>query len=141
MRRRTLFRMGLLGVTTAVFAPRVVLASESPHNPFKSPLAGSVFYTKDMPGRWAGKQGGHVPAIERSGNRIEVTTGHPMDGFNHYIVKHMILDEHFKFVREVMFNPGKDAPISQHDIGSLKNAVYALSMCNKHDVWLNALEL
>jgi superoxide reductase len=133
--------MGLLGTTAAVIAPRIVLANPSPVNPFKSPLAGSLFYTADSPGRWAGKEGGHVPTIGRSGNTIEVTTGHEMDGFNHYIIKHTILDENFAFLRETMFNPEKDSPVSQHDVSGLQNVVYALSLCNKHDAWLNALEL
>lgn len=141
MNRRALMRMGLLGTATAVFAPRVVLASESVVNPFQSPLAGSIFYTADAPGRWAGKQGGHVPMIERTGSAIEVTTGHPMDGYNHYIIKHVILDQHFAFVREIMFDPAKDSPVSEHDIAGLEHVVYAVSLCNKHDAWLNALEL
>jgi superoxide reductase len=64
-----------------------------------------------------------------------------MNGFIHYIVKHVILDENLAFVRETMFNPETDSPVSEHDIGSLKNVVYAVSLCNKHDAWVNALEL
>ena len=141
MHRRALMRMGFLGAATAVFAPRAVFASGSPADPFQSPLAGSVFYTAQAPGRWDGKQGGHVPIIERAGNAIEVTTSHPMDGYDHYIVKHVILDQHFAFVREVMFDPAKDAPVSEHDIAGLEHVVYAISLCNKHDAWLGALEL
>lgn len=139
MNRRTLLQLGLAGATTAVFVPQPVFASRL--NPLKSPLAGSVFYTKEAPGRWAGKEGGHVPTIERSNNMIEVTTGHEMNGFVHYIIKHVILDENLGFVRETLFNPEKDSPVSQHDISGLKNVVYAISLCNKHDAWLNALEL
>jgi superoxide reductase len=139
--RRRLFGYALLGTASTVIAPRLVLANDSPANPFKSPFAGGLYYTMDKPGRWAGKQGGHTPTFERSGAKIEITTGHPMDGFVHYIIKHVILDEHFAFVGETMFDPAKDAPISEHDIGSLKNVVYAVSFCNKHDAWLNALEL
>jgi len=141
MDRRTLLQFGLVGAVTTVIAPRIVLANPSAGNPFKSPLAGSVFYTHDSPGRWAGKEGGHTPMIERSGGTIEVTTGHPMDGYVHYIVKHTLFDENFQFVHETMFDPMKDSPISQHDIGGLKNVVYVVSLCNKHDAWLNALEL
>lgn len=141
MRRRTLLKMGLFGTTAAVFAPRVALSSQNPANPFSSPLAGSIFHTVDSPGRWAGKEGLHVPAIERSGSTIEVVTSHEMDGFNHYIVKHTVLDENFGFVGETMFDPETDSPVSRHDIRDLRNVVYALSMCNKHDMWLNAFDL
>ena len=82
-----------------------------------------------------------MPRIERSGSTIEITTGHEMDGFNHYIVKPVILDERFGFVRETMFNPETNAPVSQHDIGVLKNVVYAISLCNKHDAWLIVIEI
>ena len=141
MKRRDLLCVGLTAATSTVFVPRSVFAAGTPLNPFNSPLAGTLFYTADMPGRWSGKQAGHVPQIERSGDAIEVTTGHEMDGFNHYIIKHVILDENFNFVRETMFNPGTDSPVSEHDIAGLKQRVYALSVCNKHDSWLAALDL
>ena len=141
MNRRMMMKMGLVGTAAAVIAPRAVLAETPMGDPFKSPFAGALFYTADAPGRWAGKQGGHVPMIERSGSTIKVTTGHEMDGFNHYIIKHIIMDDGFGFVDETMFNPESDAPISQHEIGGLKNLVYAISLCNKHDAWLNVIEL
>jgi superoxide reductase len=139
MNRRTLLQLALASATTAVLVPQPVFARSL--NPLKSPLAGSIYYTKEVPGRWAGKEGGHVPKVERSGNMIEVTTGHEMNGFVHYIIKHVILDENLGFVSETMFNPEKDSPVSQHDISGLENVVYAISLCNKHDAWLNALEL
>ena len=40
-----------------------------------------------------------------------------------------------------MFDPDKESPVSQHDIGGLMNVIYAVSLCNKHDAWLNALAL
>lgn len=79
--------------------------------------------------------------IERNGNSIQVTTGHEMDGFVHYIIKHVILNEQLEFIREQMFNPEKDSPISEHDISGLQDVVYAVSLCNKHDAWLNALTI
>jgi len=82
----------------------------------KSPLAGSVFYTMDSPGRWAKKAVAHVPQIERSGDKIEVSTGHPMDGHVHYIVKHVVLDE--KFRRDVFVKAGA-APGSAWGTASL----------------------
>ena len=141
MKRRDLIRLGVLTTATTLFAPASMLAAAGTANPLASPLAGSVFYTRERPGRWAGKEAGHTPTFKRSGATITVTTGHGMDGYVHYIVKHVILDEHFGFVRETMFDPAKDAPISRHDIGGLKNAVYALSLCNKHDAWVNVLGL
>jgi superoxide reductase len=140
MRRRLFLKgLGLVGIGSALALPRPAAAGGD--DPMTSPYAGSLFYTNDATGRWAGKEGGHVPSITRNGASIEVTTGHEMDGFVHYIVKHIILDENLQFVREQMFDPERDSPISEHDIGGLDNVVYALSVCNKHDAWLNALRL
>ena len=140
MDRRTVLKLGFAGAAGSLFIPHGVLAAEA-DSAVTSRLAGGVFYTKDRPGRWAKKVGGHLPMIERAGSRIQVTTGHPMKGFKHYIVKHTILDDKFQVVAEKMFDPLKDAPVSAHDIGELRNRVYVLSMCNIHDVWLNSLWL
>jgi superoxide reductase len=38
-----------------------------------------------------------------------------------------------------MFNPDKDkAAISTFTLENYSGAIYALSMCNKHDLWLNS---
>lgn len=140
MERRTLLTLGAASATGGFFVPGLASAGEAT-DPFKSPLAGSLYYTKERPGRWAGKQGGHVPTIERSGRKIEVSTGHEMDAFNHYIIKHVILDENFNFVEEKMFDPRKDSPVSEHDVSGLREMVYAMSLCNKHDAWLNVIAL
>ncbi len=70
-----------------------------------------------------------------------MTTGHEMKGFDHYIVKHQLFDENFQFFDEVMFNPADDLPVSEHSIAGKRNVVYALSVCNIHDSWLNVIEL
>ena len=116
-------------------------ASAAVTDPMISPLAGTLLYPMDVPGRWTGKESGHVPSMERNGNSVEVITGHEMDGFKHYIIKHVILDAQLQFVREQTFNPETDSPISEHDIGGLQDVVYAVSLCNKHEAWLNALVL
>ena len=79
--------------------------------------------------------------IKDNNNNIEITTGHEMNGYEHYIIKHMLFDESFNLIREIMFNPENDSPISNHDISQLKNKIYALSLCNKHDAWLNAYNI
>jgi superoxide reductase len=140
MDRRTMLHLGLAGVSGSLFVSRGVLAAG--HDTVcDSKMAGGVYYTKEQPGRWSGKIGGHLPMIERVGSKITVTTGHAMTGFQHYIVKHMVLDSNFQFVTERMFDPTKDAPVSIHDIGKLRETVYVASMCNVHDVWLSSLHL
>ena len=103
------------------------------------PLAGSLYYTSEVPGRWKNRASAHIPSIEKSRNKIEVQTGHEMRGFEHYIVKHSVFDENFNLISEKLFDPSKDIPISNHDITGVRNMVFALSVCNKHDSWLNDL--
>lgn len=79
--------------------------------------------------------------VERSASAVEITTGHEMDGYTHYIVKHTLLDADLNFVAETMFDPEKDAPISQHSIKGLSGPLYALSLCNKHDLWVTSFTL
>ena len=140
LNRRLVLRAGLIGAASPVVL-NAVPAAAAGNDPMASGLAGTVFYTSEHPGRWAGKEGGHAPMIERSASNIEVTTGHPMDGYVHYIVKHTLLDQNLNFIGETMFDPEKDSPVSQHSVAGLEGAVYALSMCNKHDLWITAFTL
>ena len=43
--------------------------------------------------------------------------------------------------RRRYFDPEKDTPTTDHDVSSLRNVVYAISMCNKHDLWLGAIKV
>lgn len=139
MDRRRFLHLGALGGAASIMLPTRVLAGSV--SPTAAPLAGSVYYTADAPGRWSGKQAGHVPLIEISGSRVQVATAHGMEGYEHYIVKHVLLDEHLGFVGETLFNPETDSPISEYDLANLENRIFAVSLCNKHDAWLSVLEL
>ena len=123
---------------TGLYLPKAVFADTDIIN---SSLAGKVFYTENNPGRWAKKVNGHLPTFIKDNNNIEITTGHEMNGYEHYIIKHMLFDESFNLIREIMFNPENDSPISNHYISQLKNKIYALSLCNKHDAWLNSYNI
>ncbi|MBY6185360.1 class II SORL domain-containing protein [Marinobacter hydrocarbonoclasticus] len=139
MQRRELIRLGLVGAAATLVAPRQVLAGVQ-----GSPMAGGVYYTKDAPGRWSKKVAGHLPVIEvdKDAGKIKVITGHEMKGYEHYIVKHTLLDADFNYIDERMFDPMKDAaPISEYALAGYSGPLYALSMCNKHDVWLNMIEV
>jgi superoxide reductase len=135
MDRRGFIRLSAFGASAGIIAPASVLASSSS-------MAGGVYYTKDAPGRWNKKVGGHLPTIEVSGKNIQVTTSHPFDGYNHYIIKHMILNDKFEFIVENMFDPMKDkAPISQFSLDDYSGRIHVLSACNIHDTWLNIAEV
>ena len=142
MDRRNFIRLATTGSVIGIIAPKTVLASSSP----SVVGAGGLFYTKDVPGRWSQKAAGHLPNIEVSkgdgGVSLQVVTPHGMEGYDHYIVKHLLLDKDFKFIDEHMFDPMKDkSPISQFVLGDRQGVVNVLSVCNKHDSWLNTVEV
>lgn len=141
MDRRSFIRLGILGVGAGIVAPKIVLAGAD-----GASMAGGLYYTKDAPGRWSKKVAGHLPAIElekgAEGLMVRVTTGHEMKGYEHYIIKHVLLDNNYRFLQENMFDPMKDpAPISTFTLASYSGPLYALSVCNKHDTWLNMIEV
>jgi superoxide reductase len=142
MDRRSFIRLTAIGGSAGWIVPSAVLA-ELP----QPPAAGGLYYTKDAPGRWSSKVQTHLPLIEKEktdgGLGIRVITPHEMKGCEHYIVKHVLLDSRFQFLQEHLFDPQKDkSPISSFDLkGDQKGPLYALSMCNLHDVWLNMLEV
>lgn len=141
MNRRNFIYLGTAGSAMLVL-PNVSFGVEVP----KLVGAGNLFYTKDAPGRWKGKEAGHLPqmAVEKLDNtlKVTVTTEHVMKFHEHYIVKHQLLDENFQYLDEKMFtDPEKDKdPTSVHELVDYKGSLlYALSFCNKHDTWLNVV--
>ena len=135
MNRRGFICVSALGTAAGLMAPVSVLASTPS-------MAGGVYYTKDAPGRWSKKIGGHLPIIEVTGKTIQVTTPHGMTGYEHYIVKHTVLNDKFEYMTEKMFDPLKDkAPISQFDLGDYSGRIHVLSVCNKHDTWMNLADV
>ena len=140
MDRRHFIRFGLVGIGAGIVAPQITLAAA------KANVAGGIYYTKDAPGRWSKKVSGHLPHLQLQKNGanaiIEVATGHEMKGYEHYIVKHILLDKDFKFIAEHMFIPNKDKQaLSKFTVTGYTGPLHALSVCNKHDTWLNTIEV
>ena len=138
MERRDFFRWGAAGLGATLITPEWALAKNVKPTPVSD-----IYYTKASPGRWKDKVGTHLPSIgiEKSGSKItvKVVTSHEMKGFEHYIVKHVLLDQNYKFIDEHLFNPEKDkTAVSSFTLDNYNGAIYALSMCNKHDLWLNS---
>jgi len=139
MDRRRFIRFTLAGVGAGVVAPRLVLASAA-----ESSMAGGLYFTADAPGRWSQKVLSHLPNIEvdKQAARVRVLTRHTMEEYDHYIVKHIVLDENFGFVAEKMFNPLQDKePVSEFDLADYRGRIHVLSVCNQHDTWLNIAEV
>ena len=107
----------------------------------KGPLAGSIYYTKYKPGKWKNLINSHIPHIIKKGNLLQVVTPHEMRGYEHYITKHIVLDKKLNIISEKAFDPSKDTPTSSHNIAGYADKVFVLSICNKHDTWLNLLNL
>ncbi len=138
MKRRNFIGWGVVGLGSTVIAPAWVSAKVVQHN-----HVSDIYFTKDSPGRWKEKIAGHLPSIgiEKSGSKItiKVVTSHEMKGYEHYIVKHVLLDQNYKFLNEHLFNPDKEqAAVSSFTLENYSGSIYALSMCNKHDLWLNS---
>lgn len=141
MERRDFIRLGVAGVGAGIVAPAMALADSG-----KQVGAGNIYYTKDAPGRWGDKVATHAPniEIEKAGSKVtvKIVTAHEMKGYEHYIVKHVLLDQNYKFIDEYLFNPTKDkTAISTYTLHDYSGPIYALSMCNKHDLWLNGAQV
>lgn len=143
MDRRNFIRLGIAGTTGMLVAPRAVLAAGTGADPR---MAGSIFHTSEAPGRWNKKVSSHLPniAVEKSadGALIQVETRHTIEGYNHYIVKHMVLDQNYQFLDEHMFDPLKEEhPMSSFTLKDYSGPIYVLSVCNIHDTWMNMAEV
>jgi len=143
MDRRNFIRLGISATAGTLVVPRAVLATAPAVDPR---MAGSVFYTGEAPGRWSKKVSSHLPNIEIAktpdGTNIQIETRHTVEGYNHYIVKHIVLDQDYQFVAEHMFDPIKDKhPVSTFPLQAYSGPVYVLSVCNVHDTWMNMAEI
>ena len=103
--------------------------------------AGSTFpanliYTKEAPGRWAGKQGGHAPIVTVEGRKVKVLTSHPMSQ-KHYIVKHTLMTCEGKILGEKTFANTDSAAESSYELPEgVEGTLWVTSFCNIHDLWL-----
>ncbi len=138
MKRRNFIQ---LGVGAGLVASWPSLAE-----PRQLPITADLIYSQNSQGRWAGKASTHTPTIEidktDGSTKIHLITAHEMNGYDHYIVKHVLLDKQYQFMAEHLFNPTQEnVARSVFTVGNYTGLVYALSLCNKHDLWLNTTEL
>jgi superoxide reductase len=144
MKRRDFIRLSVASAGASLIAPTMILADDDlADDDNKQSASRDIYYTKEAPGRWKDKVATHLPVIEATkveGNTtLKVVTPHEMKGCEHYIVKHVLLDKNYKFIDEHLFDPNKDnAAVSTFTLKNYSGTVYALSMCNKHDLWLNS---
>lgn len=138
MQRRNFIKWSAASIGASLFLPEWVAAKDVVAAPISD-----IYYTKESPGRWKDKVAGHLPSIgiEKAKGKItvKVATAHEMKGYEHYIVKHVLLDKNYKFIDEHLFNPEKDkAAVSTFALDQYSGVIFVLSMYNKHDLWLNS---
>ncbi len=141
MERRDFIRLSVASAGASLIAPALTLAAGDE----QATASRDIYYTKEAPGRWAAKVATHLPTIEitkaEDVTTVKIVTPHEMKGYEHYIVKHVLLDKNYKFIDEHLFDPTKDsAAVSTFTLKNYSGALYALSLCNKHDLWLNSAE-
>ena len=117
------------------------LKSEDNSYIMNGPLAGSLYYTSEKPGRWKNLTSSHKPIILKKNDTIEITTNHEMRGFEHYIIKHVVFDKEFNIISEKKFDPSKSIAKSIHNIRGYSEKIYVLSVCNLHDSWLSSISI
>lgn len=142
MERRNFIKLGVASVGAGIVVPASVLAEK----PKQQAVISDIYYTQESPGRWSEKVAGHLPSIgieKKEGKVIvKVVTAHEMKDYDHYIVKHVLLDKNYKFLDEYLFNPTKDkVAISTFTLDNYSGDLHVLSMCNKHDLWLNSAKV
>jgi len=101
-----------------------------------STFPAALVYTKEAPGRWAGKEGAHVPKVTVEGRKVKVVTPHPMTE-KHFIVKHTLVTSEGKFIGERTFANTDPKAESAYELPEgFKGTLWATSFCNLHDLWL-----
>jgi len=126
LRRRDIAKTVLAGAA-ALSVPSIARAADNTSLP-------NVVFTKDNPGHWTGKEGGHVPVATVSGNTLTVHTPHPMSDA-HFIVSHTVVLEGGKYLDRATFT-SKDQPTSTHTLpADYKGSITVTSACNLHDLW------
>ncbi len=121
----------------ALSSAAVATVATSTSNVFASGQASmaGIVYTKENPGKWAKKVGGHLPEIAIDGTKVTVMTDHGMSA-KHFIVRHTLVSKDGEVIGEKTFTPEDDAESSYTLPAGYKGKLYATSFCNKHDFWL-----
>jgi superoxide reductase len=97
-----------------------------------------LIYTTAAPGRWAGKEKSHAPVVTRDGNRITVTTNHPMS-VPHFIVRHTLVSANGETLGDKTFTAASEKAESVFELVAGQEPRYATSFCNQHDFWVTEI--
>ena len=138
-------RRAFLKSTLAVAAGMAV-GQVSPVSADSVSFPKGVVYTKQNPGKWAKKVGGHLPKVNVEGDKVIVTTTHGMSD-EHYIVRHTLVSRNGNVLGEKTFSPSDAEAKSVFELSGTSSkyvwdtvTLYATSFCNKHDLWVAEFE-
>ena len=117
-------------------ASAMVLGTFTTASAASQPFSG-IIYTKSNPGKWSKKIGSHAPQVSIAGNKVTITTAHPMSQ-EHYIVRHTLVLADGTVVGAKTFYPLQDTKaVSTLELpAGYKSKFYATSFCNLHDFWM-----
>ncbi len=100
-----------------------------------------LIYTKDAPGRWAGKEGTHAPKVTVEGKTVTIVTPHPMTE-KHFIVRHTLVTSKGQFIGEKNFTNTDPSAESSYELPEgTKGKLWATSFCNLHDFWVTEFKV
>ncbi|PLX09623.1 MAG: hypothetical protein C0598_11800 [Marinilabiliales bacterium] len=130
--KTTLVVAGGMAITPAAMAAKKSTKNDSTKG---------IIYTKDDPGMWDEKVDSHAPIVEREGNKVTLTTDHPMSA-RHYIVRHTLVTDDGQVIGSETFYSNFPEAVSSYEIPEgYKGKLYATSFCNKHDFWVTEFEV
>jgi len=105
-------------------------------------LPKNIVYTKSNEGVWKGKAGSHVPKVSVNGGQGKIVTAHGMSP-QHYIVRHTLLSDEGEVLFGHTFAYDDNQAASEFAASKVRSGkiYYALSFCNKHDLWLAEIQV
>ena len=121
---------------TVLMAGGLVLGKSAKAFAQAGPFPAGIFYTRQNPGKWAQKAGSHAPEVSVEGNRVTITTFHPMLE-KHYIVRHTLVSADGKVLGAKTFFPSDPKAVSTYELPEKDGSkMYGTSFCNLHDFWV-----
>lgn len=127
--------------TTLVVASGLAVARTAPSLAGTPNLPSGLIYTKDNPGMWSKKVGGHAPRVSVEGSQVTIFTKHSMSE-KHYIVRHTLVSASGEVLGSKTFYPSDDEARSSYSLpAGTKGSLYATSFCNKHDFWVAKFDI
>jgi superoxide reductase len=135
--RRNFMKAGLVVTASAVglSACNTIGAKEETVKKSVDVFPGGMIYTRENPGMWKKKIGGHAPEVTVADGKVKIETHHGMSP-KHYIVRHTIVSPSGEVLGAKTFSSSDDEAVSEFDVPAGESELYATSFCNKHDLWV-----